>query len=191
MQMEELYEVVNNMALVVRGLQQDAENAVNIQQELSEHLQQQLLNINETIELALDSHIEHLHEQVAEKVTQGSQQGMSDFQIQLDDLKKQMMDFSHFAAIVKSDLNKAGRSLLMKIGVLAVIALLAIIGSAIWLGSYYSQIIQKNKLDAGIAQLYGEADIRTCGKNLCVKIKDNTPSEFKKEGYLLVAPKAN
>lgn len=191
MQTEELYEVINNMALVVRGLQQDAENAVNIQQELSEQLQQQLLIINETIELALDNHVEHLHEQVAQQVAQGSQQSMSDFQIQLGDLKKQMMDFSHFAAIVKSDLNKAARSLLMKIGVLAVVALLAIIGSAIWLATYYSQIIQKNKLDAAIAQLYHGADMRTCGKNLCVKIKDNTPSEFKKEGYVLVAPKAN
>lgn len=191
MQTEELYEVINNMALVVRGLQQDAENAVNIQQELSEQLQQQLLIINETIELALENHVEHLREQVAQQVAQGSQQSMSDFQIQLGDLKKQMMDFSHFAAIVKSDLNKATRSLLMKIGVLAVVALLAIIGSAIWLATYYSQIIQKNKLDAAIAQLYHGADMRTCGKNLCVKIKDNTPSEFKKEGYVLVAPKAN
>lgn len=52
MQTEELYEVINNMALVVRGLQQDAENAVNIQQELSEQLQQQLLIINETIEFS-------------------------------------------------------------------------------------------------------------------------------------------
>ena len=57
----------------------------------------------------------------------------------------------------------------MKIGVLSGLALIAVIGSALWLGFYYKDIIQKNKLSAEAVQLYSQADVKLCQDKLCVK----------------------
>ncbi|WP_123806078.1 hypothetical protein [Neisseria chenwenguii] len=43
---------------------------------------------------------------MAQQVADGSQDSMREFQQQLEDLKKQMLDFSQFAALIKKDLNK-------------------------------------------------------------------------------------
>ena len=154
MHIEELYQAVSNMAVVAQHLKEDAENAVQIQQQVAYQLEQRLQVLDESIETALARHVEKLREQVAQQVADGSQDSMQDFQQQLEDLKKQMLDFSQFAAMIKKDLNKVSHSILMKIGVLSSVALVAVIGSALWLVFYYKGIIRENKLSAEAVQLY-------------------------------------
>lgn len=188
MHIEELYEAVSNMAVVTQHLKADAENAVHIQQQTAYQLEQRLQVLDSSIETALAHHVEKLREQVAQQVADGSQDSMRDFQQQLEDLKKQMLDFSQFAAMIKTDLNRTSHSILMKIGVLSGVALVAVIGSALWLGFYYQDIIRKNKLSAEAVQLYSQADVKLCQDKLCVKTQ-TTPQEFRKDGYMIVAPK--
>ena len=109
MHIEELYQAVSNMAVVAQHLKEDAENAVQIQQQVAYQLEQRLQVLDESIETALARHVEKLREQVAQQVADGSQDSMQDFQQQLEDLKKQMLDFSQFAAMIKKDLNKVSR----------------------------------------------------------------------------------
>ena len=169
MHIEELYQAVSNMAVVAQHLKEDAENAVQIQQQVAYQLEQRLQVLDESIETALARHVEKLREQVAQQVADGSQDSMQDFQQQLEDLKKQMLDFSQFAAMIKKDLNKVSHSILMKIGVLSSVALVAVIGSALWLVFYYKGIIRENKLSAEAVQLYSQADVKLCQDKLCVK----------------------
>lgn len=188
MHIEELYEAVSNMAVVTQHLKADAENAVQIQQQAAYQLEQRLQVLDESIETALVHHVEKLREQVAQQVADGSQDSIREFQQQLEDLKKQMLDFSQFVVLIKKDLNKTLHSVLMKIGVLSGLALIAVIGSALWLGFYYKDIIQKNKLSAEAVQLYSQADVKLCQDKLCVKTQ-TTPQEFRKDGYMIVVPK--
>ena len=188
MHIEELYQAVSNMAVVAQHLKEDAENAVQIQQQVAYQLEQRLQVLDESIETALARHVEKLREQVAQQVADGSQDSMQDFEQQLEDLKKQMLDFSQFAAMIKKDLNKVSHSILMKIGVLSSVALVAVIGSALWLVFYYKGIIRENKLSAEAVQLYSQADVKLCQGKLCVKTQP-TPQEFRKDGYIIVAPK--
>ena len=169
MHIEELYQAVSNMAVVAQHLKEDADNAVQIQQQVAYQLEQRLQVLDESIETALARHVEKLREQVAQQVADGSQDSMQDFQQQLEDLKKQMLDFSQFAAMIKKDLNKVSHSILMKIGVLSSVALVAVIGSALWLVFYYKGIIRENKLSAEAVQLYSQADVKLCQDKLCVK----------------------
>ena len=169
MHIEELYQAVSNMAVVAQHLKEDAENAVQIQQQVAYQLEQRLQVLDESIETALARHVEKLREQVAQQVADGRQDSMQEFQQQLEDLKKQMLDFSQFAAMIKKDLNKVSHSILMKIGVLSSVALVAVIGSALWLVFYYKGIIRENKLSAEAVQLYSQADVKLCQDKLCVK----------------------
>ena len=178
MHIEELYQAVSNMAVVAQHLKEDAENAVQIQQQVAYQLEQRLQVLDESIETALVHHVEKLREQVAQQVADGSQDSIREFQQQLEDLKKQMLDFSQFVVLIKKDLNKVSHSILMKIGVLSSVALVAVIGSALWLVFYYKGIIRENKLSAEAVQLYSQADVKLCQDKLCVKTQ-TTLQEFR------------
>lgn len=195
MHIEELYQAVSDMAVVVSRLKEDADNAVYIQNQAAHQLSEKLASIDAVIKTALISHVEQLRENASFEIKQGSRDGIQEIKeqikslkVQIDNLKKEMQDFSSFAAIVENRFNKASTSLLMKIGVLSAIALVAVIASSLWLASYYGKIIHESKLSAEAMRLYAESDVRLCGKEICVKTK-NTPQEFKKNGYLLIAPK--
>lgn len=195
MHIEELYQAVSDMAVVVSRLKEDADNAVHIQNQAAYQLAEKLASIDAVIEAALMSHVERLRENASFEIKQGSREGIQELKEQthnlrteIDNLKKEMQDFSSFAATAKNRLNKASTSLLMKIGALSAIALVAVIASSLWLAFHYGKIIHESKLSAEATRLYAEADVRLCGTEICVKTK-NTPQEFKKNGYLLIAPK--
>lgn len=188
-QEHQLQQLIANVALLHNELQKQSQQALNLQHDGIVQLQQQLVEIDERISAALSNQLADLSNVLSEEIANGGRQGMSEFSTQLEDLKSHMSQFASFAAITEKRLNQATKSLVMRIAYLFGFVFIAVLGMSIWLGMHYSKIIQNNKITAESLQLYQKADLVKCGNDLCARVQNNTPTEYKKQGYVLIKQK--
>lgn len=186
MEEQRLRQLVSQVALLHQALQEQSRQALDLQQDGIERLEYQLRGINRLVGDEVANQLGSVADEFQREIVKGGKKGLDDLAKRLEELKKEMTDFSQFAAIAEKKLDYAGRSVLVKVGYLSAFALLCVIGSALWLGAYYGKIISEKRTEVENLEMYRRADIAKCGGQLCAKIQKNTPAEFRKQGYMLI-----
>ena len=105
MHIEELYQAVSDMAVVVSRLKEDADNAVYIQNQAAHQLNEKLASIDTIIKNALTSHVEHLRENASFEIKQGSREGVKAIKEQIEYLKNQIGDLKKEIVLTKQALH--------------------------------------------------------------------------------------
>ena len=189
-QEHQLQQLIANVAILHNDLQKQSEDALGLQQEGISQLRNQLAEIDKLLADALAKQLSDVSENLKQEIIEGGRQGLGDFSNHLEDLKRHMSHFAEFAAVTEQRLNRASRSLMLKIGWLFGIVLVAVLGATVWLEAHYVSVIRRHKIEAEILQLYNEADTVRCGDSLCAKVQNgNTPAEYSKQGYIKIKKK--
>lgn len=189
MEEQQLRQLVAQIALLHQELQKQSKQALDLQQGGVEKLEYQLRDINRLVGDEVANQLGSVADEFQREVVKGGKKGLDDLTKRLEELKKEMKDFSHFTAVTEKKLNHASRSVLIKIGYLSAFALLCVIGSALWLGVHYGKIISEKRASVENLEMYQRADIVKCGGKLCARIQKNTPAEFRKQGYMQIEMK--
>ncbi|WP_373740875.1 hypothetical protein [Neisseria sp.] len=186
---QQIQQLISNIAILHNELQKQSMEALTLQKEGLDRLSVRLNEVNSLVEDAVANQLGSTADDIRQRIAEGGQKGLSDFSRQIEDLKRQMIDFSEFISLATKRLDVASRSVLIKIGYLAAFALVSVIGSALWLGWYYSGIINEKSASVENLTLFQNVDVVKCGEQLCAKIKKNTPAELRKNGYFLIEQK--
>lgn len=189
MEEQQLRQLIAQVALLHQELQNQSQQALNLQQDGVEKLDYRLKDMNRLIGDEIANQLGSVADGFEREIVKGGKKGLDDLTKRLEELKKEMTDFAQFAAITEKKLDNASRSVLVKIGYQSAFALVCVIGSALWLGIYYGKIISEKRASVENLEMYQRADIVKCGEQLCAKIRNNTPAQFRKQGYMLIQMK--
>lgn len=182
----QLQQLIINISALHQELQKQSAEALSLQAQGIRRLEEGLSEVNRLVADEVSNQMAAVSGDLRRNIKKGSQEGLDDLRAEIDDVKKHMEDFAGFYAVAQNRLDAASRSVLLKIGYLAVAALVCVIGVSLWQGWYYGQVVREKKASVENLELFSQADIVKCGERLCAKTAKNTPAEYRKQGYVLI-----
>lgn len=141
----QLQQLIINISALHQELQKQSAEALSLQAQGIRRLEEGLSEVNRLVADEVSNQMAAVSGDLRRNIKKGSQEGLDDLRAEIDDVKKHMEDFAGFSAVAQNRLDAASRSVLLKIGYLAVAALVCVIGVSLWQGWYYGQVVREKK----------------------------------------------
>ncbi len=157
-------------------------------QSLAEGLQGAASQLPAVVGQAADRSLQILPGQVIDRVKDGLQQPVQNYQQRLDSAGGKISEGAQALARQLQRMEQLHRLLVWKVATITAGCLVLMIAGGLWLSTHYAGVIRENQLTADLLRAYNAADVSICDGRLCANVDPTAKRHGSKSEYLLVRP---
>lgn len=139
-------------------------------QALTQSLRTLAQQLPAVIKQSADGSLQTLPLQVLDRVREGLQHPVDDYQQRLRTASVEIKQGTHALTQQLQDLQRTHQLLIWKVLGITAGCLALLLAGAIWLSAHYASVIRDNRLSADLMRAYNGADVMLCDGRLCASI---------------------
>lgn len=177
MQYDELMELASKVAALMEQFERRCET-------LEERLQGLAQQLPVAFRQSSDGLLQHLPGQVLNKVREGLDRPLNDYEQRLRGAQGGLSEGSRIIDGQIRRLEALHRGLAWKVLGVTCGCLALLLAGGIWLSMHYARVIEENQLNADLLRRYNIADVVPCGEQLCANVDPKGPRAGDHQQYL-------
>ena len=139
-------------------------------QDTRHDMQQFAQQVPGVVRQSVEAQLRSIPGEVTDRVYQGLGQPLNDCEQRLREAGDRALKATQTLAEQWQRIESLHRHLVWKVAGIALCTLVALLGGAIWLSTYYMGVIRDNQISADLLKVYNQADVVPCDGRLCAKV---------------------